>query len=101
MVKKMADSLRAGSCIYTHDWMLPGAAVNRRGELVRDNPQYKDSIRKRQWPTYRTRSSFPSGEWLFRRHLVCCYSFPWCTLIEIRSAQPITSIAGANASRYR
>lgn len=36
-----------------------------------------------------------------RRHAVCCYSFPWCTLIEIRSMQPIRSIAGANASRYR
>lgn len=33
--------------------------------------------------------------------LVYCYSFPWCTLPEIRSAQPIRSIAGANASRYR
>lgn len=30
-----------------------------------------------------------------------CYSFPWCTVIKIRSVQPIRSFAGANASRYR
>lgn len=46
-------------------------------------------------------AAFPVVNGCSRLHVLCCYSFPWCTLIEIRSAWPIRSIAGANASRYR
>lgn len=94
----MKAQVRADSCIYTLS--LPGAVGNWRGELAVTIQKSKTRFENVSGRHIARGAAFPVVNSCSRHHVLCCYSFSWCTLIEISNAQPIRSIAGADASRY-
>ena len=101
MSRRWYVQVRADSCIYMLSLGPTWSYRKLVGCACRDDPKTRTRFENVNGRNIARGEAFPVVNGYPCRHVVWCYSFPWCTSIEIRNVQPIRNIAGANASRYR